>query len=78
MRGVFLLPPEKEQKIKRMARGLLAQAYGARRLLPARLVAQFTGLCQSVYLACPSARLYLRALHDCLREKRSWNSNVRL
>ena len=78
LRGVFMLPPAKEAKIKQMARGLKAQAFRNRRLLPARLIAQFTGLCQSVYLACPAARLYLRALHDCLRQKRSWSDNVRL
>ena len=72
------MPPDKEQKIRKMAMGVKAQALRSRRLLPARLLAQFTGLCQSVYLACPSARLYLRALHDCLKTRRSWGSNVRL
>eukprot|EP01050_Picozoa_sp_SAG11_P024635 SAG11_NODE_5310_length_1600_cov_1.300466_1_plen_132_part_00 len=31
-----------------------------------------------MYLVCPPTRLYLRALHDCLKSKRSWASNVRL
>ena len=72
------MPPDKELKIRRLARALKVRALRDRRLLPARAVAQFTGLCQSVYLAVPSARLYLRALHDCMRTKSSWNSNIRL
>eukprot|EP00854_Cymbomonas_tetramitiformis_P034058 gene34058-biopygen7905 len=34
----------------------------------------FTGLCQSVYLAVPAARLYLRELYFALAEKRSWGA----
>ena len=72
------MPPDKELKIKRLARALKARALSNRRLLPARAVAQFTGLCQSVYLAVSSARLYLRALHDAMATKLRWNSNIRL
>jgi len=77
-KGLFVVPPDKEAKICKMAKGVRVQALKNRRLLPARLVAQFTGLCQSVYLACPPARLYLRALHDCLKTRSSWAGNVRL
>ncbi|KAK3260600.1 hypothetical protein CYMTET_30444 [Cymbomonas tetramitiformis] len=37
-------------------------------------LASFTGLCQSVYLAVPAARLYLRELYFVLAEKRSWGA----
>ncbi|KAK3248781.1 hypothetical protein CYMTET_41758 [Cymbomonas tetramitiformis] len=36
------------------------------------------GLCQSVYLAVPAARLYLRELYFVLAEKRSWGSKVKI
>eukprot|EP00854_Cymbomonas_tetramitiformis_P000288 gene288-biopygen202 len=35
-------------------------------------------LCQSVYLAVPAARLYLRELYFVLAEKRSWGSKVKI
>eukprot|EP00854_Cymbomonas_tetramitiformis_P003162 gene3162-biopygen3108 len=38
----------------------------------------FTGLCQSVYLAVPAARLYLRELYFVLAEKRSWGGKVKI
>eukprot|EP01050_Picozoa_sp_SAG11_P016741 SAG11_NODE_2323_length_3523_cov_5.707652_2_plen_165_part_00 len=44
-KGLFVVPSEKEAKIRKMARGLRVQAFQNRRLLPARLIAQFTGLC---------------------------------
>ena len=78
VRGLFLVPKDKERRIRTMARGLKVQALSNRRLLPARLLASFTGLCQSVYLAVPYARLYLRSLHDDLSQKAHWEANVRL
>ncbi|KAK3288433.1 hypothetical protein CYMTET_4090 [Cymbomonas tetramitiformis] len=41
-------------------------------------LASFTGLCQSVYLAVPAARLYLRELYFVLAEKRSWGAKVKI
>jgi hypothetical protein len=63
-----------------MANGVLASALSAhgRRLMSARHLASFTGLAQSVYLAVPTARLYLRAIHDCISTRWSWSSRVRL
>ena len=61
--GLFLVPPEKEQKIQRMARGIIVSALGKRRLIDTRFLASFIGLCQSVYLAVPMAKLFLRSLH---------------
>ncbi|KAK3259604.1 hypothetical protein CYMTET_31407 [Cymbomonas tetramitiformis] len=43
-----------------------------------RRLASFTGLCQSVYLAVPAARLYLRELYFVLAEKRSWGAKVKI
>ena len=63
-----------------MANGILASALSAanRRLVPARFLASFVGLAQSMYLAVPSARLYLRALHDVISSRWTWESRVRL
>lgn len=72
------MPPDKQTKIQKFAKSLKVQALQKRRLLSARALAAFAGLCQSVYLAVPSARLYLRSLHNALRSKLNWNSNVRL
>ena len=45
----------------------------------ARAIAAFTGYAQSVYLACPPARFYLRALHDSAATRLGdWNADVRL
>jgi len=77
-RGLFLVPPDKETKISQFARVLKVEALAQRRLCPARRLAQFVGLAQSVSLAVPAARLFLRSLHDSLSTKESWNSNVRL
>jgi hypothetical protein len=77
-RGLFLVPPAKEAKIRGMALGIIQSSYQHRRLISARHLASFTGLAQSVYLAVPTARLYLRSLHDVIGTKYSWNARVRL
>lgn len=77
-RGLFLVPAEKEKRIQQMAKGLKVQCLSTRRLLPARLLASFIGLAQSVHLAVPKARLFLRSLHDDLGNRRGWEGNCRL
>ena len=72
------MPPQKEAKIRGMATGILNAGLTNRRLMSARHLASFCGLAQSVYLAVPTARLYLRALHDVMSDKVSWNARVRL
>ena len=76
--GQFRAPEHRLIQINKLASSLLGRAMRQRRLLPARQLAKFTGLCQFLYLAIPVAKLYLRSLHDCLRTKDGWNSNVRL
>jgi hypothetical protein len=46
--------------------------------VPARLLAGFIGYAQSVALACPPARFFLRSLHDVLSTRSSWDGRVRL
>ena len=60
-------------KLMRQARALMGQAARSKRWLPARALAGFIGYAQSVELACPMARFYLRALHDSLATRTSWN-----
>jgi len=72
------VPPKKEKKIEGMAVGILQSALSNRRLVSVRHLASFVGLAQSVFLAVPTARLYLRSLHDVISTKWSWNSRVRL
>lgn len=73
-----MVPPKKEKKIQGMAVGILQSALTSRRLISVRHLASFVGLAQSVFLAVPTARLYLRSLHDVISTKWTWNSRVRL
>ncbi|CAG9465837.1 unnamed protein product [Pedinophyceae sp. YPF-701] len=81
-RGVFTIPADKKRKIATRARELYAYASGHRRWAPARHVAEVAGLCQSVLLACPEARLFLRRVHEALRQvgasEAKWAGAVRL
>ena len=43
-----------------------------------RVLACFTGLAQSLHLAIPPTRLYLRSLYDVMSTRRGWDSEVRL
>ena len=76
VRGLFLVPPPKVQAVRRLARDFLCRAAASRRLLPARELAKFTGLVQSLSLACPMTRFYTRALHDCMATARTWSARV--
>ena len=76
--GEFSIPPPKRDRIKTFAKDLIRDSRRHRRLCPARHLASFAGLCQSVYLALPCARMFLRSMHDALATKRSWEGNVRL
>ncbi|KAK3239227.1 hypothetical protein CYMTET_50827 [Cymbomonas tetramitiformis] len=64
--GQFRVNPASLQKIHVQAKALLNEASRQRHWLPARKLAGFTGRCQSVYLAVPPARLYLRELYFLL------------
>ncbi|KAK3239085.1 hypothetical protein CYMTET_50960 [Cymbomonas tetramitiformis] len=76
--GQFRVTPARLQKIQLQSKALLREASRQRRWLPARKLAMFTGLCQSVYLAVPPARLYLRELHFVLSTRRGWGAKVKL
>ncbi|KAK3268306.1 hypothetical protein CYMTET_23178 [Cymbomonas tetramitiformis] len=76
--GQFRVTPARLQKIHLQSKALLSEASRQRRWLPARKLAAFTGLCQSVYLAVPPERLYLRELHFVLSTRRGWGAKVKL
>ena len=77
-RGLFLIPPQKVSELMRQARDITRLAKREARLVPARLLASFIGYAQSVALACPPARFFLRSLHDVLSTRSSWDGRVRL
>ncbi|KAK3268079.1 hypothetical protein CYMTET_23396 [Cymbomonas tetramitiformis] len=76
--GQFRVTERWVHKIHTKAKEILCDAARNRRWIPARRLASFTGLCQSVYLAVPAARLYLRELYFVLAEKRSWGAKVKI
>ena len=76
--GEYSIPLLKRRRIRQFAQDLTTDSRRRGRLCSARQLASFAGLCQSVYLALPCARMFLRSLHDTLATKRSWESNVRL
>ena len=78
--GKFFVTPARLSKLQSFAQNLLCTACSdsARRLVPKRRLAAFTGLAQSLYLAIPPARYYLRSLHDVLSTTPGWTGNVRL
>ena len=76
--GLFRVPPQKIVTLSVLARNIGSTAASGRRLVRARVLAGFIGYAQSVYLACPPARFYLRALHDALASRSSWEGSVRL
>ena len=77
-RGLFCVTPNRLKKLRSLSHDLICRGKGNARWVSARALAAFTGLAQSVYLAVPPARHYLRELHDCLKTKRNWGSRVLL
>ena len=76
--GLFRVPPEKLKRLMQQAKAIRAMAAREARLVPVRLLAGFVGYAQSVYLACPAARFYLRSLHDVMSTRANWDARVRL
>ena len=76
--GLFRVPPRKLDDLERQAREIRGLASREARLVPCRLLAGFIGFAQSVQLACPPARFFLRSLHDVLSTRTSWDGRVRL
>ena len=65
-RGTYYVIHEKQQRLRKFAADLLGEGSRQRQLIPVRKLASFAGLAQSVILALPAARLFLRSLHDCV------------
>ena len=72
------MPPAKQDALRSGAKGLICGALRHRRWISARVIAAFARRAQSVQLALPIARLYLRSLFDDLSTKQTWDSDVRL
>ncbi|KAK3284586.1 hypothetical protein CYMTET_7774 [Cymbomonas tetramitiformis] len=77
LEGLFRVTKARLKKIHAKATALICRAAREQRWVQARELAGFNGLCQSVYLAVPAARLYLRELYFVLGKKRSWGSKAR-
>eukprot|EP00854_Cymbomonas_tetramitiformis_P034028 gene34028-biopygen4774 len=74
--GQFRVTLARLQKIQLQAKALLNETSRQERWLPTRKLAAFAGLYQSVYLAVPPARLYLRVLHFVIFTKRGWGAKA--
>ena len=77
-RGLFVVPDEKAARLRRQAHNLMMTARSSKGRVPARKIASFCGLAQSVGLAVRPARFFLQALYMCLRTKCTWSSWVRV
>ncbi|KAK3241341.1 hypothetical protein CYMTET_48882 [Cymbomonas tetramitiformis] len=76
--GQFLVTERRVHKIHTRAKEILCDTARNQRWIPARRLPSFMGLYQSVYLAVPAARLFLRELYFVLAEKRSWGTKVKI
>ncbi|KAK3272990.1 hypothetical protein CYMTET_18741, partial [Cymbomonas tetramitiformis] len=74
--GLFRVTETRVNKIHAQARSIICDASREKRWLSARRLAAFNGLCQSVYIAVPAARMYLRELYFELTTKRSWGAKA--
>ena len=73
-----MVPPPKQVRLQTGAKSIICGSLRRRRWIASRVLAGFAGLAQSVQLALPRARLYLRSFFDVLKTKRNWDSDVRL
>ena len=79
VRAVFFVTPRRLQLLSRGATALLCVAARNRSLVPRKQLASFAGLAQSLYLAIPAARHWLRSIHDCVATGGAdWSRRVRL
>ena len=72
------VPDDKLVRIKQMAKMLLSAACGGARKVLKRQVAVFAGLCNSVGLALPPVRFFLRSLFDSMKKVVAYDQKVRL
>ena len=77
-RGVFQVTPKRVKKLRMAAKDLICRATRDRRLVPKKMLGSFAGLGQSVELAVPACRFYLRAAYDSMGTNPSWSGKVRL
>ena len=78
LRGLYLLTPKRTLALRDFARRIIARAKSSARCIPARTLSSFAGMAQSVYLAVPPARFFLRSLHNAIATRKHWGSSVRL
>jgi len=77
--GIFFVTPERLQRVSSQAKAILCEASRNRGLVPRRRLAAFTGLTQSLYLALPPARHFLRSIHDVVAlGQDDWRRRVRM
>ena len=74
----MVCPVEKLQRIKGTAKHLLSIACKDARRVVKRQLAQFAGLCNSVSLALPPVRFFLRSMFDAMKKVGDYNQKVRL
>ena len=78
-RGVFFVTPARLHTLANRARAVLCVAARNNGLVPRKELASFAGLAQSLYLAVPAARHWLRTLHDCIATGGTdWSRRVRM
>ena len=78
-RGIFFVTERRLKKLTSAGQTILGVAARNRSLVPRKQLAAFTGLAQSLYLAVPPARHFLRSLHNCVATGgQDWSRRVRL
>ena len=78
IKGVFYVTATRLNKLRTASQTIMGRASRSEGLVPKRQLASFTGLAQSLYLAIPLARHYLRSVHDVISTERRWSGMVRL
>lgn len=71
VRGLFILKPERAEKMVTAARRLVGRATHNRRWIKAKGLRSFCGLAVSSSLSVVSARFHLRALYNCLGDAKT-------
>ncbi|GMH42106.1 hypothetical protein BSKO_10025 [Bryopsis sp. KO-2023] len=77
-RSLFILPPHRLRKVRRLAAATRVKALQGQRRIPARDLARFAGLAASTARAVPTARFHLREIYKCLQGRRSWAAFVQV
>lgn len=76
---IFFVTAKRVQLLSSGARQLLCEGARNRSLVPRKRLASFAGRAQSLFLAIPGARHWLRSSHDCIASGGAdWSGRVRL